>query len=152
LITLEVRGGQLIVDRLRALSRDMDNMVPAMKIVGLMVQRVIQRHFTSSKDPEGAPWVPLAKATLERRRNRGNAKPLIDTGRLVSSIAYRVTQSEVAVGTNVVYSAMQNFGSRDGKVPARRFVGVNAGDQAEIVRELDVMMDRVLRRNGLKGE
>jgi phage gpG-like protein len=152
MITLEVRGGQLIVERLRGLSRDMDNMVPALKVVGLMVQRVIQRHFASSKDPEGAPWVPLAKATLERRRNRGNAKPLIDTGRLVSSIAYRVTQSEVAVGTNVVYSAMQNFGSRDGKVPARRFVGVNAGDQAEIVRELDVMMDRVLRRNGLKGE
>lgn len=51
----------------------------------------------------------------------------IDTGRLRNSITHRISplgrELAAEIGTNVEYAAAQEFGTRDGHVPPRRYLG-----------------------------
>ena len=51
----------------------------------------------------GPGWAAVARG----------GQPLRDTGRLASSLVYRVTGSDVVVGSPLVYSRIQNRGSKD---------------------------------------
>lgn len=52
-------------------------------------------HFQRSMGPQG-PWLPLAKITIERRRNK-SSKQLQDTGQLYQSAHIAPTTTEAAV-------------------------------------------------------
>lgn len=74
---------------------------------------------TRMGDALGAVGHRLALTTvpLSIRRNEAGAptprrggKPLLDTGRLASSIAYRATQRDLVVGTSVPYARILNRG------------------------------------------
>lgn len=79
-----------------------------------------------------------------------NMRPLVDTGLLQDTIRYQITAggNGVEIGTNRFSgeweggAAVHQFGSRDGDIPARPFLGLSANDEREI---LDVL-DRFLRR------
>ncbi|MDR2188725.1 MAG: phage virion morphogenesis protein [Azonexus sp.] len=74
-----------------------------------------------------------------------NKKPLVDTGELRDKIAYQVAGDTLFVGTNrfanlwSAGAAVHQFGSRNGKIPARPFLGLSNDDETTI---LDI-----LRRN-----
>ncbi len=70
--------------------------------VGQRVKSRIQLGFRNSTDPWGKPW-----AEIEHR----DGKPLVDTGRLRSSITYFADSSQVEIGTNVDYAAAHQFGT-----------------------------------------
>lgn len=74
-----------------------------------------------------------------------NMKPLIDSGILQDTISYRVVgRNGVEIGTNRFAAewdggaAVHQFGSRDGSIPARPFLGLSAGDKTEV---LDLLND-----------
>lgn len=92
---------------------------------------------------EGRPekWQELKLATQiarwtrgnrERKRKRkwgkgvvwerfvGGMKILFDSGRLAGSVGFAATDSQVEIGTNLIYAATQNFGR--GKIPARPYL------------------------------
>lgn len=79
-----------------------------------------------------------------------NMRPLVDTGVLQDTIRYQLTQGGkgVEIGTNRFGgeweggAAVHQFGSRDGNIPARPFLGLSANDEREI---LDVL-NRFLRQ------
>ena len=83
-----------------------------------------------------------------------NMRPLVDTGMLQDTIRYQLTPggNGVEIGTNRFSNtdedgweggaAVHQFGSRDGNIPARPFLGLSANDEREI---LDVL-DRFLRQ------
>jgi len=86
-------------------------------------------------------------------RSRGaleNIKPLVDTGILADSIRYALIDAGrgVEIGTNRFAgeweggAAVHQFGSKDGKIPARPFLGLSADDSREV---LDIL-DRFLRQ------
>ncbi|WP_299427210.1 phage virion morphogenesis protein [uncultured Meiothermus sp.] len=120
-----------------------------------LVSSTIQR-FMEQKDPTGQPWQPLAAATVAPRardftkggrlrkgveeRLQGR-KILIQSARLRNSITSKRDGTAVAVGTNVVYAAIHQFGGMAGRgrrvrIPARPYLGVSRADQAEITRIL----------------
>ena len=68
---------------------------------------------------QGVPahsWVPLSASTIKRdpKKYGPGHKLLIDSGRLLNSITYRVASSgSVTIGTALNYAAVHQFGSRD---------------------------------------
>lgn len=132
----------------------------ALRDVGEALLRSTDEHFRQQRGPDGTPWPALSEVTLERRLDarkgtrgkRGltkkgrtllaNAKILRDSGALQDTIRYQLTADGhgVAVGTNRVYGAMQQFGGTRaqwphlwGDIPPRPFLGVSEADRAEII-------------------
>jgi phage gpG-like protein len=68
-------------------------------------------------------------------------RPLVDSGILQGTIRYRLINDGqgIEVGTNRFAgewdggAAVLHFGSRDGKIPARPFIGISADDQTAIL-------------------
>lgn len=111
------------------------------------------RRFDEQRAPDGTPWPPLSPATLlsevgpRDRLKRGGLsrraldrmakrKALIRTGRLRSSISWKVRGTRIYVGTNVVYAPIHQFGGQAGRgrkvrIPARPFLGLSAKDREE---------------------
>lgn len=73
----------------------------ALGSIGRSLLTKIQLGFRTSTNPWGAPWKPITHR---------KGKPLVDTGRLRSSMNYRVQGDSVLIGTNVQYGRFQHFG------------------------------------------
>lgn len=85
-------------------------------------------------------WPPLAESTVQsklrqgRHKSAGGIKTLIDTGQLINNITYKIQDGFTAVvgvmkgarrkgGEDLVNIAeVHEFGSRDGKIPARPYL------------------------------
>jgi phage gpG-like protein len=72
-------------------------------VVGAAVVTRLQFGFRASESPYGAAWKPLQVRT--------GGKPLLDTGRLRSSLSYQPTSSRFVVGTSFVGAAVHEFGA-----------------------------------------
>lgn len=97
--------------RLRALERRITNL-PFRKI-GLYVATSTKRRIKAGITPEGRPFRRISSITEVAK---GSSKPLQDTGRLRNSITYKAGRDYVAIGTNLVYGRLHQFG---GEVVAR---------------------------------
>lgn len=139
----------------------------AMRDIGEHMLRSVDSNFKAQRAPDGSPWAQLSDVTLLRRitRRKGtlskrrtetggrtltkkgqqilaNARILRDSGNLQDTIAYQLTDGGrgVAVGTNRVYGAMQQFGGTRsqwphlwGDIPARPFLGLSEADESAIL-------------------
>lgn len=92
----------------------------------------------------GRSWVPLAAATVARRRKgkykRGRVRILRDTGNLYRSVNAFTTWDYVEVGTREPYGRRHQFGGRH--LPARPFVG---WEPAGAQRFVGYVYDRIRR-------
>ena len=93
---------------------------PVMDRIGQRVKSRIQLGFRNSTDPWGNEWIGI----IHRE-----GKPLVDTGRLRSSITYFADSEQVEIGTNVEYAAVHQFG---GKVNARPFMPIDPDGNAKL--------------------
>lgn len=75
---------------------------PLHAAIGAVVQTLIRLGFRTSTSPYGARWKPL-------RFRRG--QPLVDKGRLRSSITYRADETGVTIGTNLIQAKVHQFGA-----------------------------------------
>jgi phage gpG-like protein len=115
---------------LGAMLAKLENKRPALKIIGRIVVDSVNKNFEAQGRP--AKWRPSRRSmggVLKRlgggvhKTASGSARAiakhgstLTDTGRLVRSInASVVSDSQVAVGTNVVYAAVHQFGAKKGE-------------------------------------
>ena len=109
------------------------DMTPVMKDIGRALKTGTQLRFRSQSAPEGTPWKPSLRAITE------GGKTLRLTGRLRNSITFVASKDAVEIGTNVVYSAIHQFGGAAGrggksKLPARPYLGASEPDKTEILR------------------
>lgn len=86
---------------------------PALRTCGLYMYKSIARTFTTQGH---GTWLPLAPATIARRRKKSNL-PLLDTRRLSRSVmgkggdsVYTLTKTYLVIGTNVEYAAVHQYG------------------------------------------
>jgi phage virion morphogenesis protein len=94
----------------------------------------VDLNFRAQADPWGDPWAELSPVTLSRRRG-SSAQILRDTGRLANSLHARVNDTSVAVGTDVEYAAVHQyghplnrfFGRALAPIPARPFLPIRGG-------------------------
>jgi phage virion morphogenesis protein len=106
---------------------------PALASIGEYMLRRTDERFSAEQDAQGQPWAPLSPETLKHKKH---TKILTESGNLRGRIVYRVGVGSVAIGTNVIYGAIQQLGGKAGKghkvtIPARPYLGVNDEDERE---------------------
>jgi phage virion morphogenesis protein len=134
---------------------------PALKAIGESMAESTRSRFVTSTAPDGSHWAPNSPVTLARylaarsgTRGKGGGltkkgatlagskKPLVGSTRLLGNqIVYQVSGSAVQIGSNRIQAAVQQFGAAArqfgkapwGAIPARPFLGISAGDRAEIL-------------------
>lgn len=152
-----------VLARLKAISEHYADLSPAMLAIGEYLTESTKERFSAGIGPDGAAWKPNAPATIadihRRIINSGkskkrfakaaaataNKKPLIDSGLLQDTIRYQLINggNGVEVGTDRFSgewdggAAVHQFGSRDGKIRARPFLGMSADDESEVLDILD---------------
>ncbi len=110
--------------------------------------------FEAERDPDGNPWPPSVRALVE------NGKTLRDTQTLYRSITREADGNSAAVGTNLIYGAIHQFGGvikaktakglrfrRFGAgadtivhsvtIPRRAYLGLGEADRREIIALVD---------------
>lgn len=145
-----VNGAAALSQRIATIRRNLN--LPALEneIGELLLRRTLQR-FDREEDPDGKRWVPLAPATIaiKRRLGYGHKGMLKRTDTLRRSIrlirggrgtVYTNTGAGVRIGvqnTKVAeYARIQNQG--EGRIPARRFLGIGRLD----VKAVDSLLRR----------
>ena len=80
-------------------------------------------------------WADLAPSTKadRKRKKYGITNILRRTSYLYRSIGVMVGDGGVVVRVGALYGAMQHFGSKDGKVPARPFIVLQKADLEELL-------------------
>jgi len=105
-INVEIRdeGVKTLLTNIRT---RLDNLRPAMVIIGEIVQASVIRNFEEGGRP--AKWDPSGRARAT------GGKTLVDKGiggGLEGSISYRASTNSVAIGTNKKYAAIHQFGGK----------------------------------------
>ena len=113
MIRFDVRD-TAVTAMLRRLQRAASDTQPAMAEVGTTLVDNIRMGFKGSMDPWRTPWLPLSPVTAALRKKGQGGQPLLDTGRLRSSVTYRAVNRGVEVGTDVIYARTHQFGVKQG--------------------------------------
>lgn len=155
-----------VIARLDEIIAQVSDLSPAMLAIGEHLAETTKQRFSTSTAPDGSKWKPNAPATILARLNeisgaygkktgkltkKGatvamNKKPLVASGLLQDSIRHQPTDGNkgVEIGTNRFAgdwdagAAVHQFGSLDGEIPARPFLGMSPSDEAEV---LDILGD-----------
>ena len=147
-----VRGVNKLAQRIRTI-RERLGVAAMVEEVGALLLRRTQDRYDKEVDPDGRPWVPLAKTTLQRRRRAGGIsgkKILVQTGALRASIQLIRGGLSGAIATNtgagvrigvadeeqLGKAATHNYGRV--ATPMRKFLGIGRLD----IRAVDSFMRR----------
>jgi phage virion morphogenesis protein len=120
---------------LNELGKRMDDLTPAMQDIGETILESVQRNFEEHCGPDLIQWTRLSKKYEKwktEKKGRNASDILILNRVLMGSINPQPEPRQVTVGTNVKYAAIHQFGSTNGKTPARPFLGIRNSDWPEI--------------------
>ncbi|WP_323010040.1 phage virion morphogenesis protein [Paracoccus sp. (in: a-proteobacteria)] len=82
--------------------------------------------------PDGSDWVPWSESYAETRKPRHSLLMGEGNPGLLESIQNYTTGMNAVVGTNLIHGAIHQFGSEDGTLPARSYLGLSADNRAAI--------------------
>lgn len=110
--------------QLRMLLDRMSNRQGFFKAVGDQLVGSTGENFRGEHDPSGAPWVPLAPATIRARQRRGKSqiRILSETGVLSGSVHAEATNNDVRIGSAVPYAAIHQLGGTVQKQAGSRWM------------------------------
>jgi hypothetical protein len=98
-------------------------------------QGLLGQYMAQGRSPDGTPYKPLKNPRPEGHNQQSG--PLIDFGDMLLSLVgegsgsiFELTERSVTTGTEhqkngVNVAAVHQYGTRDGRIPARPFVGWN---------------------------
>ncbi len=158
MINVEV-DNRTVLAALQQLAGRIDNLAPALSEIGERLMESTQARFNTSTGPDGQRWAPNTQATILGYLGRKsgsytkktgklsakgagyamNKKPLVASGLLQDSIHWQLIPGGVAIGTDRFAdawdagAAVHQFGSLNGKIPARPFLGVSDEDERTIL-------------------
>ena len=144
----------------------LDDMSPVMADIGEQLKVSTEARFGQGVDPEGAAWAPKSQTTIDayvRRGKTADRRPLWGPGegvRLARSFHYDSGPTFVELGTNAIQSAVMHFGAKKGAfgktkrgssipwgdIPARPFLGLSEGNQADIVELVEEWLEEIAAR------
>lgn len=126
-ITVEIFGLEEAVDGVRPLTHGF--LADLLESVAAAVELQTSIRIAEEKTaPSGEAWAPWA-ASYAATRRKGSGL-LVDTGRLLGSIAHQVFGLTAVVGTNVPYGEWLQSGTS--KMPARPYIGLSEANRAEL--------------------
>ena len=149
---------------LAELEANVTDWTPVMEQIGEYLVMSTKERFKKGESPDGAKWAPKSASTLARygarKSNRVDVRPLFGpSGSLSSQIFHEAGPAHVAVGSNLIYAAVQQFGAGKGafgtmangspipwgNIPARPFLGLSPEDETNI---LALVVDYLAPSNG----
>lgn len=128
-------------EKLAELIGKMQRPVGFYKNVGEHLLQSVANNFDNESAPDGTRWQGLSAVTRDRRSKlNGNAPMTIlqVSGRLKESINYEASDTEVRIGSALVYAAIQHLGGeskgymKGAVIPARPYLGISPADEEEI--------------------
>ncbi|NNV22663.1 phage virion morphogenesis protein [Ochrobactrum pseudogrignonense] len=128
-------------EKLAELIGKMQRPIGFYKNVGERLLESVDNNFDNESAPDGTRWQGLSAVTRDRRSKlNGNAPMTIlqVSGRLKESINYEASDTEVRIGSALVYAAIQHLGGeskgymRGAVIPARPYLGISPADEEEI--------------------
>lgn len=130
----------VIQQRLDSLSNlDKDDLLASL---GQELEAQTRRRIAEEKtSPDGEAWKDLSEGWKARKAQTSSGGLLEFEGHLLDSIAWQTEDQGVAVGSERIYAAIQQFGGEDvGRPghPARPFLGLspeNADDLETLVKD-----------------
>lgn len=158
MITIEINDDQ-ITAALARLVGAVSDMTPVNQDIAEALQFSSRKRIADGMTPEGAPFAPRSKTTLDiydrsKPPRKPGAKPLTLTGALKGSLTAYSTAEAAGVRTNVIYSAVMQFGAVKGSlgaywytntqgrtvegsspwgtIPARPYLGLSEEDRTSI--------------------
>ena len=120
----------------RALSRlSEDNIALVSYEIGALIEDQTKLRIADEKTaPDGTRWAPWS-ARYAATRNTGNAirhSLLVGEGDLRDSIQNFTPGTAAVVGTPLIYGATHQFGSANGAIPARPYLGLSDDNRLAI--------------------
>lgn len=174
---IRVSGGVRGASKLKAVLDTTGGAITALlardRIQSLLLKRTTDRFKPkggnrAQTDPNGIPWAPVKRSTVERRRyNKNKHQGLVDSQSLVKAIAIvrsrmsgSALQSPTGGGFSIgikpgspanKYARTHQLGGYTGtnhdiRVKARRFLGIGAGDVAAV----QGLIKRVMAKSGIQ--
>ena len=159
MITISIDNASVLA-ALEQLRERVANPAPALSEIGERLTESTRARFNTGTAPDGGRWAPNSQATIldylagksgsyqkksGKLSSKGvgyamNKKPLVASGLLQDSIRWQLSgRDAVTIGTDRFAdawdagAAVHQFGSKDGKIPARPFLGVSAEDERTIL-------------------
>lgn len=126
-VSIEVQDLGLTQDKLNQIASEISNTKPLMLELGNHLYNIARDSFEHEKDPYGNNWSPIKEST---KKYKTTAKMLFDSGTMQNNLINKSSNSQAIVGIDATYMdfsypAMHQFGSKDGKLPARPFMPIN---------------------------
>ncbi|MVA23614.1 phage virion morphogenesis protein [Agrobacterium vitis] len=111
------------------------------KNVGEHLLNSVKDNFEAEAAPDGNRWQALSQITRDLRSLKyGNAPTTIlrASGDLMNSINMQASDTEVRIGSSLIYAAIHQFGGDAGRrkkvtIPARPYLGLSAADEDELL-------------------
>ena len=147
-------GSRKVEEMLRGLGEAFGPQVrdQILKKIAVEYLKETEKRFDAQSDPDRKKWKPLQNSTIRLKQLKGSLMgPThigVWTGRLASSIKYRLSGDSVYIGSDVPYAPWFHYGTRKGwgPVPSRRFLGRNTRiDQ----KALNVLENEIRKRLGM---
>jgi phage virion morphogenesis protein len=138
ILRIEIRAEDL-ERRLGQIAQRASNMRPAYQAIGNYLVGETQDRIKRETSPDGTRFQPLAAATVRRKAAKGKIRKILqEEGNLVGTIAAQVQGEGVAVGSNLPYATIHQYGGKAGRgrkvtIPARPYLGVSEADEDEIL-------------------
>ncbi|HJB65190.1 MAG TPA: phage virion morphogenesis protein [Candidatus Mailhella merdavium] len=109
MLTIRVNNGRAVFPMAEGLKRFEMNRQKVFREIGQSLTVSVRQGIEAEREPGGGAWEPLSPATVRARK--GDAHPILQrTGRLKKSIAMRLMDNGVIVGTNLLYAPIHQYG------------------------------------------
>lgn len=130
----------------------------AMQDIATLGENSTRERFHTETGPDGKRWTPIKQIGFRKKQLRKDGrirksainyvlgrKILTKDGHLGDSLGSRAGATFAEWGVNRIYAAIHQFGGQAGrglrsKIVARPYLGINAGDEADI---LDILQRRI---------
>ena len=132
-VHIDLSGLRLIQRRLDALGGFDAHAL--LDVIGATVESQTRRRISEEKSaPDGAAWPDWSEEYAATRHGKNSL--LEGEGDLIGSLDHQVAGNEVEVGSNLIYAAPHQFGFEKRNIPARPYLGLGPGDEAELEEDI----------------
>ena len=159
MIGVKITGVDAIKKMLRQKMETAKDLQPIHAHIGNLILNSIEESFEKEASPFGQKWQPVKIRTIHQSygkkthgkrgkqtkaflRHASNKKILTQSSRLRTSFTVNADAHGVVVGTNLVYAAIHQFGSKSehkSNIPARPFLPVSSSGELERGVQSDIM-------------
>jgi len=134
-----------VMAALNRLVTGLQQLTPALRDIGEMLQLSHDQRFKDQKSPEGAPWAPLSDAYKKTKAKHPDRLLLLE-GYLSGGLSYQIQGKSLLFGTNSIYGASHQFGRAEAAIPARPWLGLSGNDETEVLEILQEHLGRAAGR------